>query len=50
MHCGEKVIAAALSYGFETQAGFYKAFEKVTGSSPKKLMRSELGAAEDDRA
>lgn len=26
MHCGEKMVVAALDYGFETQAEFYKAF------------------------
>jgi len=38
MHCGEKVIAAALSYGFETQAGFYKAFVREFGYTPTEFL------------
>lgn len=49
-HPHSNVIDLAFESGFNTSSGFYKAFEKVTGSSPKKLMRSELGATEDDRA
>ena len=31
MHCGEKMVIVALNYGFETQAGFYKAFIREFG-------------------
>lgn len=32
--CGEKVIDVAMKYGFETHAGFTKAFKKCFGYSP----------------
>ena len=32
--CGEKIIDIALKYGFETHAGFTKAFKKCFGYSP----------------
>lgn len=38
MHCGEKTVSAALAYGFETQAGFYKAFIREFGYSPTELL------------
>ena len=34
MHCGERIIAVALAYGFETQAGLYKAFVREFGYTP----------------
>ena len=38
MHCGEKMIAVALDYGFETQAGFYKAFVREFGYTPTEFL------------
>ena len=38
MHCGEKMIAVALDYGFETQAGFYKAFIREFGYTPTEFL------------
>ncbi len=38
MHCGEKVISVALEYGFETQAGFYKAFVREFGYTPTEFL------------
>ena len=38
MHCGEKMITVALLYGFETQAGFYKAFVREFGYTPTELL------------
>ncbi len=38
MHCGEKMITVALSYGFETQAGFYKAFVREFGYTPTQFL------------
>lgn len=35
---GKKLIDAAYSYGFDTYAGFYKAFVKEYGCSPKKYL------------
>jgi AraC family transcriptional regulator len=32
--CGEKILDTALKYGFETHAGFTKAFKKYFGSTP----------------
>jgi len=34
LSCGEKIIDVALKYGFETHAGFTKAFKKCFGYSP----------------
>jgi len=34
LSCGEKIIDIALKYGFETHAGFTKAFKKCFGYSP----------------
>ena len=34
MHCGEKMVVVALDYGFETQAGLYKAFVREFGYTP----------------
>lgn len=38
MHCGEKMISVALAYGFETQAGFYKAFVRELGYTPTQFL------------
>ena len=38
MHCGEKMIEVALEYGFETQAGFYKAFIREFGYTPTEFL------------
>lgn len=38
MHCGEKMIVVALDYGFETQAGFYKAFIREFGYTPTEFL------------
>ena len=39
---GRRVIDVALDYGFETYAGFYKAFVKQYGNSPKNYFRKEI--------
>jgi AraC-type DNA-binding domain-containing proteins len=36
---GEKAVEAALLYGFDTYAGFYKAFKRAYGTSPSKYRR-----------
>jgi AraC-like DNA-binding protein len=36
---GRKSIDVILDYGFDTYAGFYKAFVKMYGCSPKKYLR-----------
>ena len=36
---GRKAIDVVLEYGFDTYAGFYKAFVKMYGCSPKKYLR-----------
>uniref|UniRef100_UPI00388F3E4F helix-turn-helix domain-containing protein n=1 Tax=Methanobrevibacter sp. TaxID=66852 RepID=UPI00388F3E4F len=38
MHCGKKMIVVALVYGFETQAGFYKAFVREFGYTPTEFL------------
>ena len=38
IHCGEKMIEVALEYGFETQAGFYKAFIREFGYTPTEFL------------
>ena len=38
MHCGEKMVVVALEYGFETQAGFYKAFIRELGYTPTEFL------------
>ena len=38
MHCGEKMVVVALDYGFETQAGFYKAFIREFGYTPTEFL------------
>ena len=35
---GRKAVDAALEYGFDTYAGFYKAFMNMYGCSPKKYL------------
>ena len=35
---GRKAIGVVLEYGFDTYAGFYKAFVKIYGCSPKKYL------------
>jgi len=35
---GQKAIGVVLEYGFDTYAGFYKAFVKMYGCSPKKYL------------
>lgn len=39
MHCGGKIIDVSLVYGFETQAGFYKAFVREFGYTPTEFLR-----------
>ena len=36
--CGSKIIKVALDYGFDTYAGFYKAFKREFGYSPKQFL------------
>ncbi|MEA5040074.1 MAG: phosphotransferase [Clostridiaceae bacterium] len=36
--CGRKAIDVVFEYGFDTYAGFYKAFVKMYGCSPKKYL------------
>jgi len=36
--CSRKAIDVVLEYGFDTYAGFYKAFVKMYGCSPKKYL------------
>lgn len=38
--CGSKIIEAALDYGFDTYAGFYKAFKREFGCSPKQFLKN----------
>lgn len=38
--CGNKVIDVALAYGFDTYAGFYKAFKREFGYTPKDFLKS----------
>ena len=38
MHCGEKIVEVSLAYGFETQAGFYKAFVREFGYTPTEFL------------
>ncbi len=41
---GESATHAALDYGFDTHAGFYKAFRKEFGCSPTQYLRSHRAA------
>ena len=38
--CGRKIIDAALDYGFDTYAGFYKAFKREFGYSPGEFLKN----------
>jgi len=38
--CGEKIIDVALLYGFDTHAGFYKAFVREFGYTPTQFLKS----------
>ena len=38
--CGNKIIDTALDYGFYTYAGFYKAFKREFGYSPKQFLKN----------
>ena len=38
--CGSKMIETALDYGFDTYAGFYKAFKREFGYSPKQFLKN----------
>ena len=38
IHCGNKMIDVALSYGFSTHAGFYKAFVRELGCTPSHFL------------
>lgn len=40
MRCGSKGIHAALKYGFETYAGFYKAFLREFGCTPQTFIKN----------
>ncbi len=40
---GEKMIDAALAYGFETHAGFYKAFVRELGCTPTQYLKRGKG-------
>lgn len=44
MSRGQDATAAALEYGFDTHAGFYKAFRKEFGCSPTQYLRSHRPA------
>ncbi len=37
--CGSKMIDVALLYGFETHAGFYKAFVREIGCTPAQYLK-----------
>ena len=39
---GRRAIDVALEYGFDTYAGFYKAFVRMYGGSPKKTLKTEV--------
>ena len=45
MAAGRRAVDAALEYGFETYSGFYRAFVKLYGCSPKKYLRIYGGHA-----
>lgn len=44
MSRGQDATTAALTYGFDTHAGFYKAFRKEFGCSPTQYLRSHRAA------
>ena len=37
--CGSKIIDVALEYGFETHAGFYRAFKREFGYTPSSFLK-----------
>lgn len=39
---GEKLVDTALLYGFDTHAGFFKAFKREYGCSPSKFIKTSL--------
>lgn len=39
IQCGAKILDTALMYGFETQAGFYKAFVREFGYTPSQFLK-----------
>jgi len=39
---GRRAIDVALEYGFDTYAGFYKAFKRAYGNSPKSYLKKEI--------
>lgn len=43
MAAGASAVDAALSYGFDTYSGFYRAFVKLYGCSPRKYLRIHGG-------
>lgn len=42
--CGQEKTEAALAYGFDSYAGFYKAFRRAYGASPTEHLRSHRAA------
>ena len=40
VHCGSTGIEAALNYGFDTYAGFYRAFQREFGCTPSTFLKS----------
>lgn len=44
MHCGARAIDAALDWGFDTHAGFWKAFRREFGCSPSAWKRTHRAA------
>lgn len=44
IHHGKDATAAALEYGFDTHAGFYKAFRKEFGCGPTQYLRTHPAA------
>ena len=43
IRAGRRAIDAALDYGFDTYAGFYKAFIRMYGDSPKRYLTKKEG-------
>lgn len=42
VYCGKKLVDAGLLYGFDTHAGFFKAFKREYGCSPSKFIKIAL--------
>jgi len=42
VYCGKKLVDAGLLYGFDTHAGFFKAFKREYGCSPSKFIKTAL--------